>query len=128
MKLKYILVISPILFFSLFQFQTLNAQQAQYRVVPLPQSIEETNAEPFRLSTTTTIQCGVNDEMMSLVMSGAPLNILPEKKGTNSFIFPYQQISIDKFDAVETVSFKIAVKNEESLADIETTAEVTITK
>lgn len=70
----------------------------------------------------------VNDEMMSLVMSGAPLNILPEKKGTNSFIFPYQQISIDKFDAVETVSFKIAVKDEESLADIETTAEVTITK
>lgn len=64
MKLKYILAISPILFFSLFQFQTLNAQQAQYRVVPLPQSIEETNAEPFRLSATTSIQCGVNDEMM----------------------------------------------------------------
>ncbi|MBQ2585943.1 MAG: glycoside hydrolase family 20 zincin-like fold domain-containing protein, partial [Bacteroidaceae bacterium] len=64
MKLKYILAISPILFFSLFHFQTLNAQQAQYRVVPLPQSIEETNAEPFRLSATTSIQCGVNDEMM----------------------------------------------------------------
>ena len=64
MKLKYILAISPILFFSLFHFQTLNAQQAQYRVVPLPQSIEETNAEPFRLSATTSIQCGVDDEMM----------------------------------------------------------------
>ena len=64
MKLKYILAISPILFFSLFHFQTLNAQQAQYRVIPLPQSIEETNADPFRLSATTSIQCGVNDEMM----------------------------------------------------------------
>lgn len=64
MKLKYILAISPFLFCSLFHFQTLNAQQAQYRVVPLPQSIEETNAEPFRLSATTSIQCGVNDETM----------------------------------------------------------------
>ena len=73
-------------------------------------------------------EASVNDEMMSLVMSGVPLNILPEKKGTNSFIFPYQQISIDDFDAVKTVSFKIVVKNEETLKDIETTAELTITK
>ena len=41
-----------------------HAQNAQYRVVPLPQSIEETNAEPFRLSATTSIQCDINDVMM----------------------------------------------------------------
>ena len=40
------------------------AQKAQYRVVPLPQSIEETNAEPFRLSATTSIQCDINDVTM----------------------------------------------------------------
>ena len=42
-----------------------HAQKAQYRVVPLPQSIEETKAEPFRLSATTSIQCvDINDVMM----------------------------------------------------------------
>ena len=41
-----------------------HAQKAQYRVVPLPQSIEETNAEPFRLSATTSIQCDINDVTM----------------------------------------------------------------
>ena len=41
------------------------AQKAQYRVVPLPQSIEETKAEPFRLSATTFIQCDdINDVKM----------------------------------------------------------------
>ena len=41
------------------------AQIAQYRVVPLPQSIEETKAESFRLSATTSIQCvDINDVMM----------------------------------------------------------------
>ncbi len=71
-------------------------------------------------------EASVNDEMMSLVMSGVPLNILPEKKGTNSFIFSYSQISVESIKEVNTVSFKIVVKNEETLADIETTAEVTI--
>ena len=41
------------------------AQKAQYCVVPLPQSIEETKAEPFRLSATTSIQCDdINDALM----------------------------------------------------------------
>ena len=40
------------------------AQKAQYRVVPLPQSIEETKAESFRLSATTSIQCVDIDDVM----------------------------------------------------------------
>ena len=73
-------------------------------------------------------EASVNDEMINLVMSGVPLYILPEKKGTNSFIFPYAQISADSLEDVSNVSFKIVVKNEETLADIETTAEITINK
>ena len=45
-------------------FSPCHAQKAQYRVVPLPQSIEETNTEPFRLSSTTSIQYDINDVMM----------------------------------------------------------------
>ena len=71
-------------------------------------------------------EASVNDEMMQLVMSGVPLNILPEKKGSNSFMFYYKQTSIESFEDVKTVSFKICVKNEETLTDIETTEEVTI--
>ncbi|MBQ3757614.1 MAG: hypothetical protein II873_10910 [Oscillospiraceae bacterium] len=73
-------------------------------------------------------EASVNDEMMNLVMTGTPLYILPEKKGSNSFIFSFQQISLNSFEEVNSVSFKIGVKNEETFADIETTPEVTITK
>ena len=73
-------------------------------------------------------EASVNDEMMSLITSGTPLYILPEKKGTNAFAFNFKQISIDSFDEVEKVSFKIGVKNEETLADIDLSSEITITK
>ncbi len=73
-------------------------------------------------------EASVNDEMMQLVTTGAPLNILPEKNGTNSFIFNFKQISISSFDEVNSVSFKICVKNEETLESIETTSEITLNK
>lgn len=73
-------------------------------------------------------EASVNDEMMQLIMSGVPLKILPEKKGANSFIFYYKQTSIESFDDVESVSFKIFVKNDETMADIENTEEITINR
>lgn len=41
-----------------------NAQKAQYRVVPLPQSIEMTKGEAFRLNSDTQIQYDANNELM----------------------------------------------------------------
>lgn len=72
-------------------------------------------------------EASVNDEMMQMVMSGVPLYILPDKRGSNAFIFYYTQISIDKFEEVDSVSFKIVVEDEDTLTEIETTPEITIT-
>lgn len=68
----------------------------------------------------------VNGEMLSLVMSGVPLKILPGEKGTNDFIFSYAQISIDSFDAVNVVAFKIMVWDDETTDEIELSDEVKI--
>jgi hypothetical protein len=73
-------------------------------------------------------EASVNDEMMNLVMSGTPLYILPEKMGTNGFLFYFAQISIDSFDDVESISFKIVVRNKDTFENVETTPEVTIAK
>ena len=70
----------------------------------------------------------VNDEMMQMVMTGVPLRIQPNKRGSNGFIFNYNQISIDDLDDVKSVSFKLRIANDDTLADIWTSPEITLTK
>ena len=73
-------------------------------------------------------KASVNDEMMQMVMTGTPLYIDPEKRGSNGFIFYYKQTSIEKFDDVNTVSFKLRVANQDTMMEIWTSPEVTLTK
>ena len=70
----------------------------------------------------------VNNDMMQMVMSGVPLYIDPHKRGSNGFIFYYKQISIDSFDEIETVSFKLKVSNKDTMNEIWTSPEITIKK
>lgn len=73
-------------------------------------------------------EASVNDDMVRVVMSGVPLYVLPWKSGSNSFIFSFTQISIDSFEYVETVSFKLKVTNKETLDVIWTSPEITVIK
>ena len=73
-------------------------------------------------------EASLNGTMMQLVMTGTPLYIMPGKSGTNGFIFYLQQAGIKSVDEIQTVSFKIGVKNEETLADIELTKEITLNR
>ena len=74
------------------------------------------------------VEASVNDEMVPLVMSGAPLTILPGKIGANADVFSFAQLSFSKFEDVKTVAFKIDVKDNESFEDIDITEEIVITK
>lgn len=73
-------------------------------------------------------KASVNDDMMQMVMTGMPLNIEPGKRGSNGFIFYYKQTSIEKFEDVKTVSFKLKVDNQDTMKEIWTSLEVTLTK
>lgn len=73
-------------------------------------------------------KASINDEMMQMVMTGMPLYIDPGKRGSNGFIFYYKQTSIEKFDDVNTVSFKLKVDNQDTMKEIWTSPEVTLTK
>lgn len=73
-------------------------------------------------------KASVNDEMMQMVMTGMPLYIDPGKRGSNGFIFYYKQTSIEKFEDVNTVSFKLKVDNQDTMKEIWTSPEVTLTK
>lgn len=73
-------------------------------------------------------KASVNDDMMQMVMTGMPLNIEPGKRGSNGFIFYYKQTSIEKFEDVNTVSFKLKVDNQDTMKEICTSPEVTLTK
>lgn len=61
----------------------------------------------------------VNDEMVPLVWSGVPMNILPDKSGRNAFIFSFSALSIDTIDSIESIEFDLVVTDEESLEEIE---------
>ena len=69
----------------------------------------------------------LNDEMVQ-TFAGMPLYILPEKKGSCAFFHYLSETSIESFDDIKTVSFKIVVRDEETLDIIETTQEFTINK
>ena len=73
-------------------------------------------------------KASVNDEMMQMVMTGVPLYIDPGKIGSNSFIFYYKQTSIEKFGDVKEVSFRLKVDNKDTMNEIWTSPEVTLTK
>ena len=73
-------------------------------------------------------KASINDEMMQMVMTGMPLYIDPGKRGSNGFIFYYKQTSIEQFDDVSTVSFKLKVDNQDTMKEIWTSPEVTLTK
>jgi len=73
-------------------------------------------------------KASVNDEMMQTVMTGVPLYIDPGKRGSNGFIFYYKQTSVEKFEDVNTVTFRLKVDNQDTLNEIWTSPEVTLTK
>lgn len=73
-------------------------------------------------------KASVNDEMMQMVMTGVPLYIDPGKIGSNSFIFYYKQTSIEKFEDVKEVSIILKVDNKDTMNEIWTSPEVTLTK
>ena len=70
----------------------------------------------------------LNDETMQMVLSGAPFIILPSQTGTNSFAFPYMQVSLSGYDEVNKASFRIVVYDESTLDVIEKTAPITVEK
>ena len=73
-------------------------------------------------------EASVNDESMKLVMTGAPVTILSGQKGEGSFIFMYQQLSIDSLSGVNTVNFRINILDESNMNIIEKTEMVSIKK
>ena len=66
----------------------------------------------------------INNEMLQMVMSGVPLYIKPGKAGNNSFIFSFSQVSINSFDEVNSVSFKVNVDNSDTFDKIWVSPEV----
>ena len=76
----------------------------------------------------TLEDASLNNETMQAVFSGVPLTVLPSQTGTNSFIFPFKQVSIKSYDEVEKASFKIKVYDDDTMKIIETTPTVTVKK
>ena len=64
-------------------------------------------------------KASVNDEMVPMVMSGVPLNILPGKAGRNGFVFSFSSLSIDKIDNVKKIEFDLVVADAETLSEID---------
>lgn len=69
----------------------------------------------------TLDDASVNDETMQLVMTGAPVTVLPAKNGEGSFAFMYQQLSIKMLSEVEEVKFRINVFDESNMDIVENT-------
>ena len=68
----------------------------------------------------------VNGEMVT-VMSGGPMYITPGNSSNNPFIISYANISASTLAEIQEISFKVVVRDKETLETIETTEIVTIT-
>lgn len=64
--------------------------------------------------------------METMAMSGVPMTIQPGNKSQNPFIISYTNLNISQLSEVETISFKFAVDDNETMHNIETSDIVTI--
>ena len=59
----------------------------------------------------------INNEMISLVMSGTPMDILKGKSAQNAFIFPNSMLSVKTVEDIKNIEFKMWVVNKDNLSD-----------
>ena len=71
------------------------------------------------------VDASVNS-VSTLVMSGAPMVIQPGNSSETPFIISYNNLDITQLDQIEDITFKVQVKNNKDLSDMETTDFVTI--
>ena len=63
-------------------------------------------------------EASVNDEMVSMVMSGIPLYVKPDKSGRNAFIISFDSLSIDSVEDVKNMEFDLVIADEETLNEM----------
>lgn len=61
----------------------------------------------------------VNNEIVSMVSTGVPLNIAPGNSGETGFIFPTAQLSVDSVSDVRNITFDLVVADKETLEEID---------
>ena len=63
-------------------------------------------------------KASVNNETVSMVMTGTPLYIAPGNSGRTGFIFPMGQLSVHSLSGVEKVKFDLVVADKATLTEI----------
>lgn len=63
-------------------------------------------------------KASVNNETVSMVMTGMPLYIEPGNSGRTGFIFPMGQLSVHSLSGVEKVKFDLVVADKATLTEI----------
>lgn len=63
-------------------------------------------------------KASVNNETVSMVMTGMPLYIEPGNSGRTGFIFPMGQLSVHSLSGVEKVKFDFVVADKATLTEI----------
>lgn len=64
-------------------------------------------------------KASVNQETVSMVMTGTPLYIAPGNSGRTGFIFPMGQLSIDSASDVRNITFDLVTADEATLDEID---------
>ena len=66
----------------------------------------------------------VNDEMVPMVMSGAPLYIKAQMSGKNGFIIPFEPLSIDNIKDVHNIEFDLVIADRNSLEEMSRVSDI----